>query len=125
VLGRPGPYQLQAAIAASHADAPSWEETDWNEIVALYDALLAFNPSPVVRLNRAIARRHVVGPGVALAEVDAIAPELGAYHLFHATRAELLRELGREMEAREALERALRLTQNPAERALLGRRLVG
>jgi RNA polymerase sigma-70 factor (ECF subfamily) len=124
-LGRPGPYQLQAAIAASHADAPSWEQTDWNEVVALYDALLTFTPSPVVRLNRAIARRHVAGPDVALAEVDATAPELGSYYLFHATRAELLRELGREMEAREALERALRLTQNPAERALLERRLAG
>jgi len=124
-LGRPGPYQLQAAIAASHAEAPSWEETDWNEVIALYDALLAFTPSPVVRLNRAIARRHVSGPGVALAEVDATAPELDGYYLFHATRAELLRELGRAVEAHEALERALRLTQNPAERALLERRLDG
>ncbi len=124
VFRRPGPYQLQAAIAASHADAPSWEQTDWNEVVALYDALLSFTPSPVVRLNRAIARRHVAGAGVALAEVDATALELGAYYLFHATRAELLRELGMEMEAREALERALRLTQNPAERALLERRLA-
>ena len=124
-LGRPGPYQLQAAIAASHAEAPSWEETDWNEVIALYDALLAFTPSPVVRLNRAIARRHVSGPGVALAEVDATAPELDGYYLFHATRAELLRELGRAVEAHEALERALPLTQNPAERALLERRLEG
>lgn len=123
-IRRPGPYQLQAAIAASHAEAPSWEETDWNEVVALYDALLAFTPSPVVRLNRAIARRHVAGPGAALAEVDATAPELDGYYLFHATRAELLRELGRDREAREALERALRLTQNPAERALLERRLA-
>ena len=123
-IRRPGPYQLQAAIAASHAEAPSWEETDWNEVVALYDALLAFTPSPVVRLNRAIARRHVAGPGAALAEVDATAPELDGYYLFHATRAEVLRELGRDREAREALERALRLTQNPAERALLERRLA-
>jgi len=123
-LRRPGPYQLQAAIAASHAEAPSWEETDWNEVVALYDALLALTPSPVVRLNRAIAQWHLGGARVALSEVEATAPELDGYYLFHATRAELLRDLGRGPEAREALERALRLTQNPAERALLQRRLA-
>ncbi|HEY0493830.1 MAG TPA: sigma-70 family RNA polymerase sigma factor [Candidatus Dormibacteraeota bacterium] len=123
-LRRPGPYQLQAAIAATHAEASSWEETDWNEVLALYEALIRITPSPVVRLNRAIARRHVAGAGAALAEVDATAPELASYYLFHATRAELLRELGRAPEAREALERALALTQNPAERALLERRLA-
>ena len=124
-IRRPGPYQLQAAIAASHAEAPSWEQTDWNEIVALYDALLVFTPSPVVRLNRAVALRQVAGASAALAEVDATAPQLEGYYLFHATRADLLREIGREAEARAALERALKLTQNPAERSLLQRRLAG
>ena len=124
-LRRPGPYQLQAAIAACHAEAPSFLETDWNEVVVLYDALLTFSASPVVRLNRAIALRHVAGPGAALHEVEAIAAELEGYYLFHATRAELLRELGRGAESAMALERALALTQNPAERALLERRLAG
>jgi RNA polymerase sigma-70 factor (ECF subfamily) len=124
-LRRPGPYQLQAAIAASHAEAPSWEETDWDEVVALYDALLAFAPSPVVRLNRAVALSHVAGISAALAEVDQTAGALDGYYLFHATRAELLRELGREVESRKALERALQLTQNPAERSLLEGRLAG
>ena len=123
-IRRPGPYQLQAAIAASHSEAPSWEQTDWNEIVALYDALLVFTPSPVVRLNRAVALRQVAGASAALAEVDATAPQLEGYYLFHATRADLLREIGREAEARAALERALKLTQNPAERSLLQRRLA-
>ena len=124
-IRRPGPYQLQAAIAASHSEAPSWEQTDWNEIVALYDALLVFTPSPVVRLNRAVALRQGAGASAALAEVDATAPQLEGYYLFHATRADLLREIGREAEARAALERALKLTQNPAERSLLQRRLAG
>jgi len=123
-LGRPGPYQLQAAIAALHAEAPSFEETDWEQIVALYTLLLLHQPSPVVRLNRAIALRHLRGPAAALAEVDALASELGAYHLFHATRAELLRDLGRFEEARAADQAALGLTQNPAERELLRQRLL-
>ncbi len=122
-MGRPGPYQVQAAIAALHSEAPSWEETDWEEIVALYSLLLAFQPSPVVRLNRAIALRHLAGPAAALAEVEAVAPELDSYHLLHATRAELLRDLGRPEEARPEDEAALKLTQNPAERELLRQRL--
>ncbi len=89
-----------------------------------YDALLEFGDSPVVRLNRAIAVRHVAGPAVALAEVDALAEDLDRYHLFHATRAEMLRDLGRFAEAREADRRALALTENPAERALLEKRLA-
>jgi RNA polymerase sigma factor (sigma-70 family) len=123
--GRPGPYQLQAAIAALHAEAPSWEATDWQEIVALYTFLHGLQPSPVVRLNRAIALRHLEGPAAALAEVDGLAAELDGYHLLHATRAELLRALGRLPEARAEDAAALRLTQNPAERELLRERLLG
>jgi RNA polymerase sigma-70 factor (ECF subfamily) len=122
-MQRPGPYQLQALIALAHANAPSWEDTRWPEIVRAYDSLLAFGDSPVVRLNRAIALGHVAGPTPALAEVDALAEDLDRYHLFHATRAELLRELGRTDEARAADRRALELTENPAERALLQKRL--
>jgi RNA polymerase sigma-70 factor (ECF subfamily) len=122
-LQRSGPYQLQAAIAACHAEARSWVETDWRQIVALYDVLLELMPSPVVRLNRAIARRYLDGAAAALPEVDALRDALNDYYLFHATRAELLRDLGREPEARAALTRALDLTTNPAERALLGKRL--
>ena len=122
-LRRSGPYQLQAAIAACHAEARAWEDTDWRQIVALYDALLVLLPSPVVQLNRAIARRYLDGAGAALPEVDALAEALDNYYLFHATRAELLRDLEREPEARAALARALELTANPAERALLRKRL--
>lgn len=121
--GRPGPYQLQAAIAACHAEAPSWESTDWRQILLLYDALTRMTPTPVVRLNRAIALSHVAGPADALLEVDGLEPALRQYHLFHATRAELLRQLGRDKEARAADSRALQLTRNPAERRLLEERL--
>jgi RNA polymerase sigma-70 factor (ECF subfamily) len=122
-LHRSGPYQLQAAIAACHAEARTWAETDWRQIVALYDALLDLTPSPVIELNRGIARRYLDGPQASLADVERLAEPLDGYYLFHATRAELLRDLGREGEARAALERALELTANPAERALLQRRL--
>jgi RNA polymerase sigma factor (sigma-70 family) len=122
-LHRAGPYQLQAAIAACHSEARTWAETDWRQIVALYDALLELMPSPVVALNRAIARRYRDGPYAALADVDRLGENLDTYYLFHATRAELLRDLGREPEARTALLRALELTANPAERALLQKRL--
>jgi len=121
--GRTGPYQLEAAIAACHAESPSWGETDWVQIVVLYDRLLWRWPSPVARLNRAIALREVLGAQAALAEVDAIAPELSGYHLLHATRGELLRELGRDRDARAAERMALALTGNPAERWLLEERL--
>jgi RNA polymerase sigma factor (sigma-70 family) len=120
----PGPYQLQALIAGAHADAKSWETTRWPEILRSYDALLALGDTPVVRLNRAIALWHVEGPQSALADVEALARALDGYHLFHATRAELLRALGRTVDARAADERALALTENPAERALLERRLA-
>ncbi|TMG29600.1 MAG: RNA polymerase sigma factor [Chloroflexi bacterium] len=122
-LRRPGPYQLQAAIAACHAEATSWEATDWAQILLLYNSLLIFWPTPVVRLNRAIAVRHVAGPKPALAELESLADELKDYHLYHSTRAQLLRELGRESEVPAALNRALELTENPAERALLRQRI--
>ncbi len=122
-LRRPGPYQIQAAIVACHAEAPCWEETDWLQILLLYDTLLQFDPSPVIRLNRAIALRYVTGPEAALEAVDALAEVLGRYHLYHATRAELLRDLHRMNEARHADAAALQLTANPAERALLEQRL--
>src|SRR2546421_5865163 len=123
-MRRPGPYQLQAAIAACHAEAGSWEATDWPQILLLYDALVRLLPTPVVRLNRAVALRHVQGAAEALAEVDALASELAGYHLFHATRAELLIELGAAEKSRAASARALELTTNPAERAVLERRLA-
>ncbi|HEV8218905.1 MAG TPA: sigma-70 family RNA polymerase sigma factor [Streptosporangiaceae bacterium] len=121
---RPGPYQLQAAIVACHAEAPSWPDTDWAQILLLYDALLEHLPSAVVRLHRTIALGQVMGPEKALSEADALVPHLDRYHLLHATRAEFLRALGRHDEARRADERALGLTGNPAERALLEQRLA-
>jgi predicted RNA polymerase sigma factor len=123
-MGRPGPYQVQGLIAASHAAAATWEATDWPRIVGLYELLERFWPSPVVRLNRAIALQHVEGAAAALADVTALATELDGYHLYHATRAELLRKLGRTVEARSADARALALTTNPAERELLENRLL-
>ena len=125
LLGRPGPYQVQAAIAACHAEAPSWEETDWAQIVILYQTLLRYWPTAVVHLNQAIALRYLAGPEVALRDVDRLAGELDDYHLYHATRAELLRALGRVEDARAADVRALELTANLAERELIEARLQG
>ncbi len=122
-LKRPGPYQLQAAIVACHAEAESWEATDWQQILILYDLLLQINPSPVVRLNRAVALRQVAGPEAALAEVEPLARDLDGYHLFHAVRGELLLDLGHREQARAAELRALDLTGNQAERSLLQRKL--
>jgi RNA polymerase sigma factor (sigma-70 family) len=122
-MGRPGPYQVQAAIAACHAEAATWEETDWDQIALLYEKLVQLAPSPVVRLNRAIALSQVRGAEAGLQEVDRLADALERYHLFHATRAELLRRLGNPVEAHLADERALQLTRNPAERTLLSGRL--
>jgi RNA polymerase sigma-70 factor (ECF subfamily) len=124
-LRRPGRYQLQAAIAAVHATAPSWAETDWLQIVTLYELLLEHDASPVTRLNRAVAvaqlgRRQAEA---ALADLERLAEPLAAYHLFHATRAELLTALGRAEEAAESNRRALGLTANDAERRLLTTRL--
>ena len=123
VLHGPGPYQLQAAIAAVHAEARTWGDTDWSQIVLLYDALLRLSESPVVRLNRAVALSHLAGPEAALGEVNDLAMTLGEYHLLHSTRAELLDQLGEKEQARQARLRALELCQNPAERALLERKL--
>ena len=122
-LRGPGPYQVQAAIAALHAEAPDYEHTDWRQIRILYDRLQELTPSPVVLLNRAVATRYVVGPEAALAEITPLAAELDGYRLFHALRAGLLTGLGRDDEARAASERALALAGNPAERELLARRL--
>jgi RNA polymerase sigma factor (sigma-70 family) len=122
-LRDPGPLQLQAAIAACHATAPSWAETDWLQIVTLYDVLTALDPSPLARLNRAVALAQVGEPVQALGEIDTLLPVLGSYHLLHATRAELLRELGRPGEAERADRTALGLTANEAERRLLRSRL--
>jgi RNA polymerase sigma factor (sigma-70 family) len=120
-LRRPGPYQVQAAIAALHAEAACYEQTDWPQIRLLYDQLQAMTPSPVVLLNRAVATRYALGPAAALAEVEPLAAELDGYRLFHALRAGLLTALGREGEAGAATERALALAANPAERELLAR----
>ena len=120
---RPGPYQVQAAIAALHAAASQYEETDWEQIRLLYDRLQSMTPSPVVLLNRAVATRYALGPAEALAEVETLGAELAEYRLFHAVRAELLTTLGRLDEARAANERALALAANPAERELIARRL--
>jgi len=123
-LRRPGPYQVQAAIAALHAAAPDHGRTDWRQIRLLYDRLMEMTPSPVIQLNRAVATRFAVGAAAALAEVEPLAGDLGSYRLFHAVRAELLTALGRAAEAREANERALALAANPAERELIARRLT-
>ncbi|WP_283136111.1 RNA polymerase sigma factor [Rhizohabitans arisaemae] len=120
---RPGPYQLQAAIAACHAEADSFEHTDWAQILILYDMLLHLAPSPITRLHRAVALRYAMGPQAALDELTELGPVLRRYPLFHATRAELLRELGHATQARECDRLALALTANPAQQALLERRL--
>ena len=122
-LGPPGPYQVQAAIAALYAEAPSFDRTDWKQAVLLYDLLVRLDPSPVAQLNRAIALERVEGAAAALAGVDELADELAGYHLFHATRGRFLQELGRRDEAASAYREALGLTANPAERSLLERRL--
>jgi RNA polymerase sigma factor (sigma-70 family) len=124
-MGRPGPYQLQAAILASHAAAPSWAETPWRAVVALYDALHRLEPTPVVALNRALALAELEGPGAGLEAIEPLADRLDGYHLYHAARGELLRRLGDEPAARAAHRRALDLTENPAERRLLEQRLAG
>jgi RNA polymerase sigma-70 factor (ECF subfamily) len=108
---------------ACHAEAGSWEETDWEQIVVLYDMLLHLAPSPLIHLHRSIALRYVAGPQAALREVDVLSGELEQYYLYHATRAELLRAIGRPREARAADVRALELTTNPAEQTALRRRI--
>jgi len=124
----PGRYQLLAAINAVHTAAPSARDTDWSQIVTLYDRMARVDTSPIVRLNRAVALAELDGPDVALAEIDKLTDDLDNYHAFHATRADLLRRLGRSKESRTAYDRAIQLTGNPAERIHLTRRreqLVG
>ena len=122
--GAMGPYALQAAIAACHARAATAAETDWPRIVALYDAVAQLAPSPVVELNRAVAVGMAFGPAAGLDLVDGLVrePALEAYHLLPAVRGDLLRKLGRYVEARAEFERAASLTENVVERKLLQRR---
>ena len=119
----PGPYQIQAAINAVHSDAPSAADTDWRQILALYDRLLTVAPSPIVALNRAVAVAEVRGPAEALALVDDLG--LNGYYLYHSIRADLLRRLGRTVESRAAYVSAISRTENGAEREFLRRRLSG
>ena len=113
---------MLAAINAVHTDAADARDTDWSQVVALYDQLARLDPNPVVALNRAIAVAELDGPQVALARVDALAEHLTDYHAFHATRADLLRRLGRSADARAAYDRAIELAGNSAETAYLTRR---
>jgi RNA polymerase sigma-70 factor, ECF subfamily len=117
---QPGPYQIQAAINAVHSDAADAAATDWSQILALYDQLLALTPSPVVALNRAVALAEVAGPAAALAAIDGL--DLDGYHLFHAARADLLARLERAADALVAYDRAIDLATNAAEHALLERK---
>jgi RNA polymerase sigma-70 factor, ECF subfamily len=122
-MRRPGAYQVQAAIAALHAQAPRPEDTDWPEIATLYRVLKSMSPSPVVELNWAVAVAMADGPDAGLALMEALADDLDRYHLFHAARAELLRRSGRTSEATAAYHRALELVTNPIERKYLQRRV--
>jgi RNA polymerase sigma factor (sigma-70 family) len=122
-MHRPGPYQLQAAIVACHAEAPSVEATDWAQVLVLYDMLLALAPSPIARLNRAVAVARVHGASAGLAELDQLEGALGGYHLLHAVRGRLLHELGDLEQARAAELQAAELTANRAEQSLLRRRV--
>jgi RNA polymerase sigma-70 factor (ECF subfamily) len=122
-LRRPGPYQVQAAIAALHARAPRPEDTDWPQIATLYQGLKAMWPSPVIELNRAVAVAMADGPDAGLALMEPLAGELNRYHLYHAARADLLRRGGRGGEAKAAYQEALALVTNPVERRYLMQRL--
>ncbi len=125
VGGGPGPYALQAAIAAQHCRAARAEDTDWPQIVRLYDLLDRVQPSPIVSLNRAVAVAMVEGPRPALDIIDALATasDLDNYHLLHAARADLLRRIGSSEEAAKSYKRALALVTNDSERRFLERRL--
>ena len=116
---RPGPYQIQAAINAAHSDARSAADTDWAQILALYDQLMALSPTPVVALNRSVAVAEVYGPAEGLRALDGV--PLQHYHLFHAIRADLLRRVGRVAEAADAYDAAMALTENEAERTFLAK----
>ena len=119
-INRPGRYQILAAINAVHTDAPTATDTDWSQVLALYDQLTRLDPSPIVALNRAVAVAELDGPRLALALIDRL--PLTGYHAWHATRADLLRRLGRSAEARQAYDAAIAATQNTAERAYLTRK---
>nr|CEL21844.1 RNA polymerase sigma-70 factor, ECF subfamily [Kibdelosporangium sp. MJ126-NF4]CTQ92623.1 RNA polymerase sigma-70 factor, ECF subfamily [Kibdelosporangium sp. MJ126-NF4] len=119
----PGPFQIQAAIAACHATATHADDTDWPEIASLYGKLMLVAPSPVVELNRAVAIGMADGPAAGLVLVNALIDRLNDYHLVHATKADFLRRLGRGLDAAESYAQALALTANPAERRYLIRRL--
>ncbi len=121
----PGRFSLMAAIAAVHAETPSWQETDWREIVAVYNVLVDIWPSPVVALNRAVALGLAHGPEAGLEALDSLAtePQLAGYAYFAAARADFLRRLGRTTEARTAYQEALLLTENAVERDFLGARI--
>ena len=119
-INRPGRYQILAAINAVHTDAPTAADTDWSQVVALYDRLVRIDPSPIVALNRAVAVAELDGPDVALALVDRL--PLSGYHPWHVARADLLRRLGRSVEAKDAYDAAIAATQNSAERAYLRRK---
>jgi RNA polymerase sigma-70 factor (ECF subfamily) len=123
--GRPRPYALQAAIAATHCQAERAEDTDWRQILGIYDVLERVQPSPVVSLNRAVALAMVEGPQAALDIIDSLssANDLESYHLLHATRADLLRRMGSTKEAAKSYARALELATNESERRFLQRRL--
>ena len=125
-MRQPGPYQVQAAISALHAQAKHPEDTDWSQIAALYDALMRMTPSPIIELNRAVAIAMADGPlqGLALLDRSNLGKELSDYYLFHAARADLLRRAGRMNNARDAYMQALKLCQNERERAFLNRRLT-
>jgi RNA polymerase sigma-70 factor (ECF subfamily) len=118
----PGRYQILAAINALHISARDISHTDWSQVVALYDQLVRLDPSPIIALNRAIAVAELDGPKVALAAVDGLEDKLAGYHAFHATRADLLRRLGRSQQSRAAYDRAIELAGNTAETAYLTRR---
>jgi RNA polymerase sigma-70 factor, ECF subfamily len=120
---RPGPYQVQAAIAALHAQAPRPEDTDWPEIATLYRVLKVMSPSPVIELNWAVAVAMADGPDAGLALMEPLSRDLDRYHLFHAARADLLRRIGRAGEANAAYQRAVELVTNPVERRYLLRRM--
>ena len=119
---RPGRYQILAAINAVHTSARDIRDTDWSQVLALYDQLVRLDPSPIIALNRAIAVAELDGPEVALALVDRLEHRLAGYHAYHAARADLLRRLGRSQQSRAAYDKAIELAGNTAETASLTRR---
>jgi len=125
-MRQPGPYQVQAAISALHAQAKRPEDTDWSQIAALYNALMRMTPSPIVELNRAVAIAMADGPlqGIALLDRTNLSKELSDYYLFHAARADLLRRAGHMRDARDAYTQALKLCLNAREQVFLNRRLI-